>query len=233
VRGCRIRQTILKLHILAITILLLSVSSFFIQAQSGPPSSEASTSRKWLILPGGASGGSISAKSTEGDLIHLYGKENVVPHDVDIGEGETEPGTELFPSDPLRQADVIWKDANKKSGPKSVQIWGKKSLWRTVHDISLGTTLKQLEQLNRKPFRLAGFAFDYSGTVLSWSGGALEQELGQGDRPDRVILRLDRSRNQMQQSDYNSLIGDKPFSSAHPAMQRLNPTVYQLIWRFL
>jgi hypothetical protein len=159
----------------------------------------------------------------------MWGNKNVVPYDVDLGEGETEPGTELFPADPLRRADILWKDSIEKRGPKSVQISGAKSLWRTVHGISLGTTLKQLEQLNRKPFRLAGFAFDYSGTVLSWSGGALEQELGS---PGRVILRLDCSQDQAQQSDYESLLGDRAFSSELPAMQRLNPTVYQLIWLF-
>jgi hypothetical protein len=96
-----------------------------------------------------------------------------------------------------------------------------------VHGICLGTTLKQLEQINRKPFRIAGFAFDYSGTVISWSQGALEQEL---DSPGRVILRLEPPQDQWQQPDYRSVLGDRSFSSGHPAMQRLNPSVYQLIW---
>jgi hypothetical protein len=222
----------MKLHRIIITLLLLIVSSVFILAQGGNPLSESSPSREWLILPGGASGGSISTQTTEGDLIRTYGKKNIVSQDVGIGEGETEPGTELFPTDPLRRVDILWKDPVEKRGPKSVWISGTKSLWGTVHGISLSTTLKKLEQLNRKPFRLTGFAWDYSGTVLSWNGGSLEQELGQADRPGRIILRLDCTQDQYQQPDYKSLLGDRGFSSAHPAMEKLNPTVYQMIWFF-
>lgn len=159
----------------------------------------------------------------------MFGNENVILQDVDLGEGETEQGTELFPADLLRRVDILWKDPIGKRSPKRVQISGAKSLWGTVHGISLGTTLEQLEQLNRKPFRLAGFAFDYSGTVVSWSHGALEEEL---DRPGRVILRLTPLQDQSQLPDYRSVLGDRFFSSGHPAMQRLSPSVYQLIWLF-
>ena len=165
--------------------------------------------------------------------MRIYGDKNVVSHDVGIGEGETEPGTELFPADPLRRLDILWKDPVEKRGPKSVRISGAKSLWQTAHSISLGTTLKRLEQLNKRPFRLAGFGFDYSGTVLSWSGGALENELGQeANRAGRVILRLNCSPHQSQQPEYQSLQGDRLFSSGHPALQKLNPTVYEVIWLF-
>jgi len=218
-----------KPHRLVVAFLLLGVSQLLINAQNKHPSLEGSAPRGWLILPRGVSGSAISAESTEGDLIQTYGTENVILHDVDLGEGETEQGTELFPADSLRRVDILWKDPIRKRAPKRVQISGAKSLWTTVHSISLGTTLKQLEQWNRKPFRLAGFAFDYSGTVVSWNHGALEQEL---DSPGRVILRLEPSQDQSQQPDYRSVLGDGSFSSGHPAMQRLNPFVYELIWVF-
>jgi hypothetical protein len=217
----------MKPHALVAAFLLLGISPLFIQAEYRQPSSESSARRNLVILPGGGSGGAITAQSSEIDLIRMYGSENVAAQDVDLGEGETERGTELFSNDPQRRIDILWKDLLEKRGPKRIQISGAKSLWTTVHRISLGTTLKQLEQINRKPFRLAGFAFDYSGTVISWSQGALEQEL---DGPGRVILRLEPSQDQSQQPDYRSVLGDGSFSSGHPAMQRLNPCVYQLIW---
>jgi hypothetical protein len=61
-----------------------------------------------------------------------------------------------------------------------------KSLWRTTYGITQGTTLLELERINRKPFRLAGFDFDYSGTVLSWESGLLEGVLDRNS-PNRYV----------------------------------------------
>jgi len=212
-----------------VAFFFLLVQPLSIGAQNEHPPSGIPAARSWLILPGGANGGIITARTTEMDLALMYGKENVVPHDVDLGEGETEPGTELFPSDPMRQVEILWKDPKGKRSPKRVQVSGEKNLWRTVHGISLGTSLKRLEQLNRKPFLLAGFDWDYSGTVVSWDHGALEQEL---DHSGRVILRLTPANDQSKRADETSVVGDRNFSSGHPTMQKLNPTIYQLIWLF-
>jgi hypothetical protein len=186
-------------------------------------------SPNWLILPGGVSGSKITVTTTEAELEATYGKANVVSQNIDLGEGETEPGTALFPHDPTREVDILWKDPQVKRSPKQVQISGEKSEWKTVHGITLGTTLKTLEQLNRKPFLLAGFGFDYSGTITSWNQGAMEDELV---RPGRVILRLLPKNNSVHSKAETSVLGDRYFSSGHPAMQELNPRVYQIIWRF-
>jgi hypothetical protein len=217
-----------------IVFLAFLLSGFCVHAlgQTSPsPSSEPATG-KYVILSGGKSGSAISAQTTHEDLIRAYGKKNVVATDVGIGEGETEPGTELFPTDRLRRVQILWKDPINRRGLKRVEIEGAKSLWRTSFGISLGTTLKQLEQLNGEPFQLTGFAWDYSGTVMSWSGGKLSQELSEVDHPGRVLLRLDCSPTDYQKSTYRLVVGDRTFSSAHPSMQSLNPTVYDLIWLF-
>jgi len=124
----------------------------------------------------GRADGSITASSTRRNLVDRYGEANVSDQDVDIGEGETEPGTVLFPKDSQRSIDIRWKDPQKKVSPKFLTIRGRASLWKTAHGISLGTSLKQLERINGRSFSLSGFAWDYSGTVLSWENGALEKE---------------------------------------------------------
>jgi hypothetical protein len=212
-----------------LTCFVLGILCALIRVQAAHPASNGSSGR-WLILPGGASGGAISSQTSEVDLIKQYGSENVVARDVGIGEGEIEKGTEMFPADPMRRLDILWKDPTRKISPKSIRISGAKSVWKTMHGVSLGTSLKQLEGFNQKPFRLTGFAFDYSGTVISWNEGALEQELGGVQSPGRVILRLDVQQSQAQRADYRSLLGDRVFSSGQPAMQVLNPTVYEIIW---
>jgi hypothetical protein len=53
----------------------------------------------WLVLAGGQTG-SVKAHTTRDDLVRIYGATNVVDKDIDVGEGETQPGTVVFPADP-------------------------------------------------------------------------------------------------------------------------------------
>lgn len=183
----------------------------------------------WLILSTGEKG-SINAHTARSDLARSFGASKVADKDVDVGEGETEPGTLVFPNDPERLIEILWRDPDKKTEPKSATISGKKSRWHAVHGISLGTSLSELERLNGRPFHLAGFDWDYSGTILSWDGGVLARELDGGD--GRVILRLDSDRANVTQQERSQVEGDSEFSSQHPVMHKLDPDVYQMIWVF-
>jgi len=108
-------------------------------------------------------------------------------------------------------------------------IRGKASRWKTAHEISLGTSLTQLEQINGRPFVLSGFGWDYSGTVESWQNGALSKDLeGNG----RVILRLDTEQKSANQADLGQVQGDRPFPSSDAVMQKVNPRIYEIVWEF-
>jgi hypothetical protein len=183
----------------------------------------------WLILASGDKG-AIHGHTTREDLVRVYGKANVVDQDVEVGEGETQPGTVLFPKDPKRSIEILWKDPNKKTQPASAQIQGETSLWKAPHGISLGTSLKQLEQFNGRPFQLSGFGWDYSGTVLSWEKGSLAADLD-GEH-GRVVVRLDSSTANMTEEEQSQVMGDRDFSSRNPVMQKFNPRAYQVIWVF-
>jgi len=89
---------------------------------SGTPPSDA-----WLIVLGGTNG-AITASTTRRDLVRRYGEASVSDQDVDIGEGETEPGTVLFPHDSHRSIDILWKDPETKLSPKCLTIRGGASL---------------------------------------------------------------------------------------------------------
>jgi len=188
----------------------------------------------WTISADGNSG-AITATTTEPDLKRMYGAENVKNGEIYLGEGEVESGTVVFPDDPMKRVEVLWSDAEKRV-PKSVYVGGSrnaayadKSLWHTTYGITLGTTLLELERINRKPFRLAGFDWDYSGTVLSWNSGALEGVFGSEGRK-KVFLRLIYS--DPAPAEHRAVQGDRSFSSGHPAMQKINPHVYQMIFIF-
>jgi hypothetical protein len=100
-----------------------------------------------------------------------------------------------------------------------------------VYDgIRIGTTLKALERLNGRPFQLAGFDFDYSGTVTSWLGGRLETIGGPAcDIKVRLQPVLPKSPSREQLAAGEATEGDRDFKSSDPNMQFLNPRVYEVL----
>jgi hypothetical protein len=187
----------------------------------------------WLILPNGE-GGAINVHTTRRDLVRMYGAANVVDQDVDVGEGETQPGTVVFPRDPQRSITILWQDFPRMTLPASAQIEGRSSRWHAVHGISLGTSLRELEKLNGQPFHLSGFGWDYSGTVLSWNKGSLSRGLGEfGGGHGRLIVRLDsRAESRLSAEEQSQVDGDRDILSDQPVMQKLNPRAYEIIWEF-
>ena len=158
--------------------ILLAAMTAFGQAQADP----------WLILASGEKG-AINWHTTRKDLVRMYGAANVVDQDVDIGEGEMQSGTFLFPKDPQRQIEILWKDPDNKTAPESAQILGKKSLWHGVHRITLGTSVIELELLNGRPFRFAltNDGTDMAEEAISWQGSRLEKEFQGNGRINQQI----------------------------------------------
>jgi hypothetical protein len=143
---------------------------------------------------------------------------------VEIGEGETRPGTVIFPGDPRRRLSVVWPDRASPQRRTWLMVDGE-SRWRGYWDIGLGTDLRTLEQLNGRPFVLAGFAWDYGGTVVDWRGGRLAPV---ATERCRLIVRLEPPSNARREL-VDQVIGDRDFPSDHPAMRELNPSAYQVI----
>lgn len=190
--------------------------------------SESQNKDKWLIVPG-KQVGIITKQTTLDDLQRLYGKANAIAETIPGPEGSTLPGAWLYPNHPKQKLALIWKEDSTPRTPESIQITGTQSVWHTEDGITLGTSLKTLEQLNGGPFTLAGFDWDYGGTVLSWGDNgklrAKYQTMG------RLVLRLSPPDN-APEALRSKVSGDNTFSSSNPAMQALNPTV-DSIWIML
>ena len=188
----------------------------------------------WLVVPGKRVG-AITAETSDASLEALFGLDNVQRIDVYLGEGFTAPGTVVYANDATRRIEVVWSDS-ARTVPKEVRLTGDSSVWHTAEGISLGSTLRDIERLNGFPFKLAGFAFDYAGTIvdcgrgrltmLGCSGGNDSQRAQQGRL---VVIRLRPSVSASGVPEYRQVQGDRFFSSGHPAMQALNPRVYQMI----
>src|SRR4051812_22426210 len=130
--------------------------------------------------------GDINSVTSEAMLQKRFG-ERVERAQVEVGEGETQPGTVLKAANGGRpELYFTWKDA-AHTHLASIRTSGP-SKWRLAGGIKIGTSLQTLQKLNGKPFTLAGFEWDYAGTVLSWNGGKLARL---NARRCKVILRLD------------------------------------------
>ena len=201
--------------------------------------------RGGLIVPGERVG-PVFPNSTSATLRAAIGEDAVVDRNIGMGEGEFEAGTIIYPDDPTRSLAIIWHDAERRERPKTVMVcyhpdpWSEESepcRWRTAGGIGLGTRLSELEELNGRPFTLTGFEWDYSGTVLSWAGGRLEELLD--PHGWRTLVRLapqtGETGNWVPAVEYRAMapvLGDHDVSSGHPLMRLLDPAVYWVELRF-
>jgi hypothetical protein len=172
----------------------------------------------WHLDPGD-SNAVIAAQSSEAELRERFGKTAISSARVELGEGETTPGTVLFAEDSVRRLEIVWQDTVGRRRPARIIIRGERSKWQVGPGVSLDTSLAGLERLNGKPFTLAGFGWDYAGVVTSWNGGALDSSLA------GVKLYLDPGAAQYESAPYSQVLGDRDYSSDLPAMRQLSPKV--------
>jgi len=173
----------------------------------------------------------FSPDTSAAALAARFGAANVKTALVPWGgaEGDFTEGTVLFNDTADAKLEVHWRDGDNKRGPGWVSVRGKQTRWRSPAGITLGTSLRAIERWNTKPFRLLGFGTDVSGTVMNWSGGRLD---AQNTPACRVRLRVspdwdtpDPARGTL----VNQVTGERQYSSGHPAMQALDPTVYEML----
>jgi hypothetical protein len=189
----------------------------------------AGDSNDWLIVPGKRIG-PITPRTSRADLVRFFGDKNVEDSEVVVSDGGREPGTLVFAAEPDATLAVLWADDNPDLGVLSVVVcYGSKQpdkcRWHTAEAIGFGTTLKALEHLNGRKFKLNGFDWGSGGLVTSWEGGRLERLAAPCGR---VTLRLDPAPGPAsdERSDLiEQLEGDGEFWSSAAPMQALNPAV--------
>ena len=156
-------------------------------------------------------------ETTPSSLVAVFGAENVVAKPVHAGEGTYKTGTVIHP-DTEDEVAVLWKDPKPGGGPRIVRTRGDSGSWQTPLGLKIGLDLRSIERINRRPFRLAGFAWDYGGTVTSWEGGRLEQS---PDETCRLRARLstdDLGDDAVLWRAERQVLGDGIFSSGHPSI---------------
>ena len=177
----------------------------------------------------------VFARTTSAaDIAIRFGAGNMKTALVGWGgaEGDRTEGSLLFDGIEDARLEIHWRDTGNKRNPDWVHVNGTHTRWRTPAGISLGTSLRELERANGGPFRLVGFGSDVQGTILPWQSERLGGATVDGCRV-RIRLAPDwRTMDQDASALMKQLKGEREYSSGHPALQSLNPTVSELFLQY-
>ncbi len=164
------------------------------------------------IVPGERVG-AITAQTTREKLVALYGADHLSDTDYPIGEGETVPGTIIFPGT-SREATVVWSPERKNEMVDRVVITGEE--WLLPSGIRRDDELAEVEEINGGPFMIYGFGWDYGG-VGYFKGGQLDGKVQVWFRPSVE-----------DGPEYQRVLGDSLFNSSDEAMRAVDPRIAEV-----
>jgi len=170
---------------------------------------------KWLCVAG-KQVGLIKNTSTEADIIQAYGKANVIRKTIGLGEGETMEGTVVFPGTD-NEIIIEWAQDKAFQKPAKIRIEKANAAWKTDQGIGVGTTLAQLQAINGKDFKFAGFEWDYAGIANNWQGGKIDPKI-------TVFLEANKP-----EALYPDLLGDALFDASNPKAKAADLRVRTLV----
>ncbi|QYJ88396.1 hypothetical protein [Shewanella halotolerans] len=169
-----------------------------------------------LIVIPGQQFGVIQKGANLDEIRSKLGEANITATEIGMGEGETIAGFVAFKGEPEREFRFFFN----QDGSMTAQISSPESRWRLLGEISIGTSLSQVEQVNQGPFSLYGFEWDYGGQVTNWQQGKLAQF--------EQSLTLTLTPLEFNEAAI-SLMGAREFASNDPKMIAADPRVSE-IW---
>jgi len=187
----------------------------------------------WLIVPG-VRIGPLTGSSTRNSLQRMFAATKISDQPIDMDDGSSRPGTVVNADDPAAALAIIWSDETRMRPEQVFVCYGlidTSCRWHTASAIGMNSRLSDLEKANGKPFVLLGFERDFAGTVISWEGGKLAREF---EGAGRLVLRLRPGSFDMQQltpAEEAAILADR-VASDHPAIRKLNPSVYRMLFVF-
>lgn len=161
--------------------------------------------------------GLIKPGMTAADIERGYGKKNLKNMDLPGPEGSTFAGAKLFEGTE-RELEIVWDpEKEEKKVVFDIRIVGK--AWTFENGLKAGMTIEEVEKINGKPFKIAGFSWDYGG-YANFEGGKLAGKL---------TIRFNPSTDEI--PDY--LQGDKQLSSTDKKLRAVKPKVEEGITVFM
>ncbi|MBE9157715.1 hypothetical protein IQ265_12900 [Nodosilinea sp. LEGE 06152] len=181
----------------------------------------AQTAADTLVVPGRRVG-PVTAETSRAELAARYGEAALEDASISVGEGTTAAGTVVTPG-PDQQFAVVWQDVSQ-TRPQLIRDFG--PAWQTPEGLGIGIPYSEVEAILGN-FQLYGFAWDYSGTVIL-EGSQLDQYDGY------LLLRLEPAATAIEQHPeaYQAVMGDQLFASDDPSLDRLEPSISEMIVYF-
>src|SRR5690348_15388572 len=122
----------------------------------------AAQANDWLIVPGKRLG-PITATTTRLDLVRLFGAANVTEGQTSIGDATALPCTFVFKKQKDSTLAILWAEKKRHKQIEALLVCeeatGSSCRWRMADGTGFGTTLKVLEKMNGRPFKLNGFGW--------------------------------------------------------------------------
>ena len=161
--------------------------------------------------------GPFAKDTSHAKLVTAFGVKNVVFKQVDGAEGSKEKATVLFDDDPTRRVVVYWHDERARARPSMISI-SAPSLWVGPGGVGNGMKLTDVEKLNGKPFKLAGF---------DWDGGGLVRELDGRLKPSgcNLVIRFEPGIANPLPARYAEITGDRLIVSNNKLLRRTRAQV--------
>ena len=134
----------------------------------------AKVSDDFFIKPG-ESFGAINKDSNEESIKAHYGAGNYKREERFVSADNKVTVGVLFPGVEEKELVIVWEPnaIGEKVSMVTVPQGSKKSHWKTVEGLGIGTTLHTCNQMNGKPFKLVGMEQEHAGQVVGWEDGRL------------------------------------------------------------
>lgn len=162
--------------------------------------------------------GAFAKDTSQAKLTAAFGAKNVTFKEVDGAEGSKEKATVLFDDDPTKRIVVFWHDEKNRARPSMISV-GAPSLWTGPGGIGNGMKLTDVEKLNGKPFKLAGF---------DWDGGGFVRELDGKLKPANgcnLVIRFEPGIANPLPARYAEITGDRTILSNNKVLRRVRAQV--------
>lgn len=206
---------------ISLSAAVLFASALSVAAQTAAPPAAADTQDNFQQQKRDtlACDGPFAKDTSHERLVAAFGAKNVTFREVNAAEGSKEKATVLFDDDPTRRIVVFWHDEKNRAKPVSLRV-SAPSLWVGPGGIGNGMKLTEVEKLNGKPFKLAGF---------DWDGGGFVRELdGRLKSPPggcNLTIRFEPGIANPLPAKYAEITGDKLVASSNKLLRRTRAQV--------
>jgi hypothetical protein len=110
-----------------------------------------------------------------------------------------------------------------QNGKPFEMLYGNRGLWRTKHPIYIGLPIKNLNEINGKPVKFAGFGWEYSGLV-NFNDGVIDS--------DRYTVFLAPNYTDINKETAFGFIGSDFFNSDIADVEKLHLYVSSITYKF-